>query len=342
MINLMFNEINKMNMKKKLYCLLLATATLALCVSCNREWTEEQYEKYISFKAPLGDNGVSQISVRYKSDGYVTYKLPVIVSGSTINGEDITVHVAVDSDTLQQLNIERFQSRTDFYYRELTGQYFNMPETVNISAGENTALIDVDFSLNGIDLTDKWVLPLTIVDNPSYGYRSNPRKHYNKALLYVMPFNDYSGTYGGTALKTYFKGYESDAALVKNEIPVYVVDENTVFFYAGTVDENRIDRINYKIYATFDRETNSVSLRADDPEINFTASGNPVFSIKEAMDATRPYLLHRYLTISGIEYEYSDYTIVPGQRINYVVKGVMSMERRINTQIPDEDQAIEW
>jgi hypothetical protein len=331
-----------MNMKKirYIYGLLLA-ATLILCASCNREWTDEQYEQYISFKAPLGDNGVSQISVRYKSDGYVTYQLPVIVSGSTANGRDIAVHVAVDPDTLQQLNLERFQSRTDFYYRELDGQYFNMPETVNVKAGESTALVAIDFSLSGINLTEKWVLPLTVVDDPSYGYQSNPRKHYGKALLYVTPFNDYSGIYGGTALKTYFKGDEDGAALVKNEIPVYVVDENTAFFYAGTVDENRIDRAKYKIYASFDNETKSVSLRAEDPAINFTAS-DPTFSIKETMDATRPYLLHRYITISGIEYGYTDYTIVPGQTIDYVVKGTMSMERKINTQIPDEDQAIEW
>ncbi|MDR0698832.1 MAG: DUF4973 domain-containing protein [Tannerella sp.] len=330
-------------MKKisKLYGLLLLPAMLALFASCNKEWTDEQYEQYISFKAPVGDNGVSQISVRYKSNGYVTYQLPVIVSGSNTNNSDITVHVTVDSDTLRQLNIERFQSRTDFYYRELTAQYFNMPETVDIKAGENTALIPVDFKLDGIDLTDKWVLPLTIADDPSYGYLSNPRKYYKKALLYVTPFNDYSGTYGGTALKTYFKGNEDGAALVKNEIPVYVVDENTVFFYAGTVDENRIDRGSYKIFAAFDKETMSVTLSAEDPNINFRAS-SPTFSIKETMDATRPYLLHRYLTISGIEYEYTDYTIVPGQTIDYVVNGTMSMERRINTQIPDEDQAIEW
>jgi hypothetical protein len=335
-----------MNMKKinklyKLYDLLLVPAMLVLCVSCNREWTEEQYEHYISFKAPVGDNGVSQVSVRYKSNGYVTYQLPLIVSGSTANDKDITVHLAVDSDTLRQLNIERFQNRTDFYYKEISEQYFEMPETVNIRAGENTALIAIDFSLSGINLTDKWVLPLTIADDPSYGYQSNPRKYYGKALLYVTPFNDYSGTYGGTALKTYFKGNEDGAALVKNEIPVYVVDENTVFFYAGTVDENRIDRGNYKIFATFNYETKSVALRADDPNINFKTS-DPTFSIKETMDATRPYLLHRYLTISGIEYEYTDYTIVPGQKIDYVVRGVMSMERKINTQIPDEDQAIEW
>jgi hypothetical protein len=333
-----------MNMKKinKLYGLLLVPAMLAMFASCNKEWTKEQYEQYVSFKAPVGDNGVAQISVRYKSDGYVTYQLPVIVSGSNTNENDITVHVEVDSDTLQRLNIERFQSRTDFYYRELTGQYFKMPETVNIKAGENTALIPVDFSLKGIDLKDKWLLPLTIVDDPSFGYRSNPRKHYNKALLYVTPFNDYSGIYGGTALKTYFKGAENGTAIVKNEIPVYVVDENTVFFYAGTVDENRIDRVKYKIYAAFYTETKSITLSADDPNINFSAAGNPVFSIKETMDATRPYLLHRYITISGIEYEYTDYTIIPNTPITYVVKGIMSMERKINTQIPDEDQAIEW
>jgi hypothetical protein len=310
--------------------------------SCNKDWVTEQYRQYISFKAPLGDNGVSQISVRYKADGYVTYKLPVIVSGSTTNGNNILVHVGVDSDTLQQLNIERFQSRTDFYYRELTGSYFRMPETVEIKAGEDIALLDVDFSLAGIDLVNKWVLPLTIKDDPSYGYLSHPRKHYKRALLQVMPFNDYSGTYGGTALKTFFKGYEDDAALVRSEIPVYVVDENTVFFYAGTVDENRIDRDNYKIYAAFDRETETVKLSADNPDMKFNSIYDPVFKITETMDATRPYLLHRYVTMSRISYEFTDYTSVPGASIDYVVQGVITMERKINTQIPDEDQAIEW
>lgn len=333
-----------MNMKKieKIYGLLLLTAIAVWCGSCNEDWVSEQYEHYISFKAPLDDNGVSRISVRYKSDGYVTYRLPLIVSGSTTIDKDLTVHVAVNSDTLQQLNALRFQNRTDFYYRELDAQYFKMPETVDIKAGESTALMDIDFSLAGIDLTDKWVLPLTITDDPSYGYQSHPRKHYKKALLYVTPFNDYSGIYGGTALKTWFKGDEDGAALVKSEIPVHVVNDTTVFFYAGTVDETRADRRNYKIYLTFDVETGSVTLSSDNPDMNFTTTATPIFVIKEAMDATRPYLLHRYVTISGIEYEYTDYTLVPGENIVYTVKGVMTMERKINTQIPDEDQAIEW
>lgn len=52
-----------------------------LVISCNSEWDEEQYEQYISFKAPVGDKGVTDIYVRYKQGGEATYRLPMIVSG---------------------------------------------------------------------------------------------------------------------------------------------------------------------------------------------------------------------------------------------------------------------
>ncbi len=328
--------------RKKRYSLLSLLAVLIWCSACNDEWKDEQYVHYVSFKAPLDDNGVTPIYVRYKPDGEVTYQLPLIVSGSTTNNSDLTVHVALDPDTLESLNYERFQSREDLYYRELESRYFTMPDTVNIQAGENTSLLNIDFTLGGIDLVDKWVLPLTIVDDPSYGYVANPRKHYRKALLRVMPFNDYSGTYSGTALKTYLKGYESEAAIVESEIPVYVVDENTIFFYAGTVDEENTDRRSYKIYASLDDETKIVTLTAEDPNIEFKVNSTPMFSVEETMDATRPYLLHRYVTISNIDYNYTDYTSVTGATIAYTVRGSMILERKINTQIPDEDQAIEW
>lgn len=62
---------NKMNMKrtnKIAGALLLLAAMLVAPLSCNDEWKSEQYEHYISFKAPIDDNGVSRISVRYKSN----------------------------------------------------------------------------------------------------------------------------------------------------------------------------------------------------------------------------------------------------------------------------------
>ena len=97
----------------KIYQLLLILAALLFCSACNDEWTDEQYEQYVSLKAPINDQGVTRIYVRYKPDGEVTYQLPVVVSGSTFNDRNITARIAVDSDTLQTLNQERFQSRTD-------------------------------------------------------------------------------------------------------------------------------------------------------------------------------------------------------------------------------------
>lgn len=329
-------------MKKRYSILLSVLAGLLVFSSCSDEWTDEQYERFVSFKAPLNEQGVTRIYVRYREDSISTYRLPLVVSGSTTNDQNMTVHVAVDRDTLDVLNMEQFQSRTELYYEELTSEYFSMPETVEIEAGENTSLLDIDFSLNNIDLVDKWLLPLTVVDDPSYDYVSHPRKHYKKALLRVMPFNDYSGVYSGTALKTFLRGYEGDAAIVKSEVHVYVVDENTVFFYAGTVDEDRTDRENYKVYATFDEQTKQVTLTADNPDMEFQMYGTPVFTVEETMDATRPYLLHRYVTISKIDYSFTDYTSVPNASIAYTVRGSLILERKINTQIPDEDQAIEW
>ena len=68
-----------------------------LCSSCNDEWENEQFTHYISFKAPINSDGVSRINVRYRSgDEKTTFQLPVIVSGSTTNERNITVHVGLD------------------------------------------------------------------------------------------------------------------------------------------------------------------------------------------------------------------------------------------------------
>ncbi|MBF6627896.1 MAG: DUF4973 domain-containing protein [Proteiniphilum sp.] len=317
-------------------------AAFIFCSACNDEWKEEQYEHFVSFKAPINDKGVTRIYVRYKTEGAASYKLPLIVSGSTLNDKSITAHVAVDSDTLETLNYERFQDRTDLYYRELGSQFFTMPANVTIPAGEITTELGIDFTLDEIDLADKWVLPLTLMEDASYDYMANPRKNYRKALLRIMPFNDYSGNYSGTGLKIFLRGYENEAPIVRSQIPTYVVDENTIFFYAGMIGEDDFYRKNYKIFAHFDEESKIITYSAEDLNINFEAHGTSIFKIDELMDDVRPYLLHRYITINNIDYTFTDYTTVPGETISFTVRGSLIMERKINTQVPDEDQAIEW
>lgn len=315
-----------------------------LVISCNSEWDEEQYEQYISFKAPVGDKGVTDIYVRYKQGGEATYRLPMIVSGSLPNGKDRTVHIAVDTDTLDILNAARF-GREDLYYVALESNRYAFPSTVDIPAGTFSTLLDITFNLDNIDLFKKWVLPLSIADDPSYNYEGHPRKNYAKALLRVLPFNDYSGTYSTTAMQVYIKN--GDGSIDKSEaIPTttrtaYVVDENTVFFYAGAMDEDLIDRDKYKIKFHFEPDGEKlVKITSDNDKIKLNQLKETSYTIAEVPDVTRPYLLHRYVTFS-VDYEFVDYTSA-NEEIPYYVTGVLTLERNINTQIPDEDQAIEW
>ena len=196
--------------------LLIGMMAAVCCTSCNNEWEDEQFKQLASFKAEINNEGVTSTYVRYKPGGVVTYQLPILLSGSTMNTQTRTIHVALDKDTLDVLNQERFgERRSELYYQMLDQQYYTMPETVDIPAGEYVATLPINFTLGGennansLDMSDKYILPLTIVDDPSYDYQSNDRLHYRKALLNVIPFNDYSGTYDGSQFKITLEGQKS-------------------------------------------------------------------------------------------------------------------------------------
>ena len=275
---------------KIIYNCWFALCMLLLITSCNDEWKDEQYRQYISFKAPINDkdNGVTPIYVRYNPDGKVRYQLPVIVSGSTTNEQDIDVHVALYEDTLEILNRERFSGRTDLWYTLLEEDKYEFPEIVHIPAGTCVEQLNIDFDLRGINMTDKWVLPLTIVDDASYNYQGHPRKNYAKALLRVIPFNDYSGSYSTSTMEVYIRnanGSTDNKPMVTNNRTAYVVDNNTIFFYAGLMSEDlsRDERELYKIYIRFN-EDKSLSMWADDEEkIGFKLYGTPAYSMTDTM-----------------------------------------------------------
>ena len=88
--------------------LLIGMMAAVCCTSCNNEWEDEQFKQLASFKAEINNEGVTSTYVRYKPGGVVTYQLPVLLSGSTMNAQERTIHVALDKDTLDVLNQERF------------------------------------------------------------------------------------------------------------------------------------------------------------------------------------------------------------------------------------------
>ena len=169
------------------------TAMCGMLTSCNEDWEEEVYEQLVSFKAPVGSNGVHDIYVRYKADGTGQFKLPVIISGSANNHRDFNVKIGVDNDTLDILNKARFASgREDLWFRQLPENFYSFPsQTCHVASGHNTNTYIIDFNLKGLDTNENWVLPLTVMPDPSY--KLNIRSGWDKALLNVKLFNDSSG-----------------------------------------------------------------------------------------------------------------------------------------------------
>lgn len=349
---------------KKIYSLAAIAATMVL-TSCNNEWEEEQYAHYISFSTQLNSKGVTDIYVPYTrhdennlpiiGEGRSDYELPILVSGSTLNDRNITVHLE-HSDTLDILNEARYSNRKDLYYKDMGAEgltYASYPETMQINSGTNKGLLKLNFNFNSIDMSEKWVLPIQIAEDPSYGYTAHPRKNYAQAILRIFPFNDFSGDYSGTGVTNkVIIGYddqnnpiEASESITKQTVRGYVVDENSIFTYAGIVDEEYTNRKDYKIQYIFHGDKNGpVEIKCENgDEIGFelNESVTPSFRITSSMDPEKPYLEHRYVIINNIDYYY-DYIPMEGTKIRYHVKGTLTLSRDINTQIPDEDQAIQW
>lgn len=321
---------------KKIYNFILTILAISSFSSCEHEWKDELYDHSISF----AKNGIVDIRVRYNENGKVTYRLPIMVSGSLQNAQNITVNIALDPDTLADANVRRYSSRTDLYFLPLEDQFYEIPNTVNIKPGENEGLFDIDFNLAGIDMTRNHVLPLTIAEGN--GYTPNYRKHFRKALLNVIPYNDFSGTYSATNASV---DDGTGKPLTVATRLAQVVDANKIFFYAGIIQEDLQNRADYKVIAEFIPQSEEfqdegvVKFSSPNSKINFEAVDG-TYLITRMMDEVLPYLEHIYVTIQ-LDYKYNEW-LDEENKITYSVKGSMIMERKRNTLIPDDDQAWQW
>lgn len=320
-------------MRKK-YIYILGVLTSLLLCSCNDEWTSEQYEKSASFV----NNNMVNVYVKYNSvGGVIPYKIPVVLSGSTENNSNVDVTVALDPDTMPNLNFDRFRNRNDLYYTQLDANFYAFKSmTTTIPSGSNVGYVNLDFKLSGIDLINKYILPLNIVSTSKYGVSLH--KHYRKSLMRIIPFNDFSGQYSALPGSVYDRTLpESQTPLVVSTREAMVVNENTIFFFAGVTEEQAFDRAMYKIKAQFNADS-TVTLTADDSRINFKQiSGS--YSIKKRMDDVLPYNQITDITLS-MEYQYDDITNAKFP-LKYRFKGSMILEKTKNITIPEEDQQIE-
>lgn len=308
-------------------------------IACNSEWEDEVYTNYIGLKAPINSVGVTNIYLPYEENGEVIYNLPVIVGGSQMSGKDLDVRLEVDNDTLAILNEARYKQRKDLWYYQLDAKHYEFPSpTCHISADSCVGLFNIKFKFKDLDLMHKWVLPLAVAQGESY--QPNPRKHYSKALLRIMPYNDYSGVYSGTDMRIYIENTTTNPVTLAKRM-LYVVNQNSVFFYAGDISENLPDRDKYKIQLDFNND-GTLTAKALNDKINFLPVNRElVYETRIEKDETRPYIERHYTTIR-LKYYYDDITTYGEEHpINYRVEGSMIMQRTINTLKPERDQ-IEW
>ncbi len=336
-------------MKRIFYLPALVLCLALLLGSCSDDWKGELYDQMVSLKAPVGTEGVYDIYLRYRTNGKDTFNLPVIISGTQANKHDMDVKIRVDSDTLATLNKDQYNDRTDLYYRQLSQEHFKLSSDIcHIPAGTSVKTFPIDFDFTGLNLVDKWVLPLTVEESNSY--TCNRYNGRDKALLNINLFNDYSGSYSASGMNIYFDGETNNPAVVDTRLSK-VVDENSIFIYAGTVWEEDVNRDLYKVIIKFgpgtmqqdSTVTGKVTLSAGDPEnrFNLETSGACTYKIQKVMDTNLPYLMHYYVILT-LDYKYSDITSDPDNPVRYNAKGMYTLERKINTLIPDQDQAIQW
>jgi hypothetical protein len=312
-----------------LFAILLMTQGF---ISCNDEWEDEQYIKEVAFVR----SGYTETFLNSNAvDGIIHYKIPIEISGSTVNDRDVTVNIALDPDTLADYNRETFFTRGDLYYLLLEEEHYSFPNgtTITIPAGEDVGTVDIDFHIGDLDLVEKYVLPLTIESTSEYV--PSPRKHYKKTLMRIIPFNYFSGTYSaGAGIITLTGHTDNPTSMATREMRV--VNDSTVFFYAGLCEENARDRATYKVKVKFEPDS-LLTFTADSAKIGFKAVPEKCrWHIEEKMDALQPYLIIRTLTMD-LQYDYIDVTN-PNYDVNYTFKGSYVLERRRNIQIPEEDQ----
>ena len=303
--------------------------------ACNDEWKDEQYEKYVSFV----NSGYQNIYLSYNAaGGVVKYRIPVEVSGSVTSDRDVQVTIDIDPDTLQAMNLSRYFNREDLYFRLLDPKHYTF-ETMQttIPAGQDVGYIDVDFKIDDLDLVEKYVLPLVITRTSEY--IPSPKKWYRRSLMRIVPFNDYSGTYSATGGSVAEVGGSISSTVDTREMRV--VDQNTVFFYAGLTEETARNRALYKVKALFNPPTSpdggNITLSADSARIGFTFNPDSCYYTTEShMDVLQPYLQIKTTTLF-LNYTYNDVTN-PSYTVIYKFTGSYVMERRRNTQIPEQDQ----
>lgn len=278
----------------------LTVMALAL-VSCSDDVDYELFTKYTYL---LNNGWQENIKMPINDDNTVTLPVYFGVNGTTGNNKDITVKLAVDADTLEAYNFDKYKNDTSAYYTMLPAGCFSFDKDsytiakgkLNVSA---TCTIDLEKLKEEASIYNEYVLPIRLTE--SQGEPVGPSA-YSKALYFINLTNDYSGVYAGTGrLKQIGTNYSSDAGGKQ----LYAISKDECYLYLGNADRSTAHskKLIAKLHFT---DNGTVEMSAISPEIDFQpVSGSYSFKFTQNPNDSRK-LSRR--TVLNLVCEYTDVT----------------------------------
>lgn len=96
----------------KLFLYVLSLTVMFAIVSCENNISDEQFIKKVS----LTKNGLQTYDIEYTDKGIVNLSIPVNINGTSMNAQDVQVKLALDKDTLDAYNFERYRYNKELYF----------------------------------------------------------------------------------------------------------------------------------------------------------------------------------------------------------------------------------
>ena len=306
----------------------MAAAMVVLAMaSCSDDLDYELFTKYTY----LMHNGWQEnIEMNIEDDNTVNLPIYFGVNGTTGNGKDITITLAVDEDTLNDYNFDKNKYDTEAYYVLLPQDCYEFDkQSYMIPSGQLNAggMCKIDLNrLRSHDIYEEYVLPIKIAT--SEGEPIGPSK-YAKALYFINLKNEYSGVYSGNGnMKQIGTSYTTQAAGKQ----LYAISNDECYVYAGNVDRTTNGRKNFIINLRFEGDgTITMSPKHDNIELK-PVKGDYNFKFYENTSDSRKLIR---MTTVYLKYEYRD---VMQEDVRYSYEATLTMSKDVfKVDYPDAE-----
>lgn len=256
------------NMKRILLTLFVA---IGMCTACDEGLPDEIFVKHVL----INQNGFREYELNYVNTPIKDTIISVAVNGSSRLDRDVRVDLAVNPDTLDGYNWEKYRNDRSLYYEMLPETCYSFEgEGIVIRAGTEYSDVPIRFYLDKIDKEKNYILPISIVNVSEFSI-GDPK--YSTILMNVILSNEYSGTYSlSGAIREVSTGDYMDVRMSRT---LRVVDPATVSFYAGNTAENAVNRENYRIDMTVNPDS-TLTFTPEHPDLIEIISDEPSFDPK--------------------------------------------------------------